>query len=90
MCKIIKRIISEKKITLPSLRNLAWKSVQTEMEKKQQIIVAYLNFMELNELIYRGEKLVCDKIVVLINNINGKSKLTWEIRLETQIRNLQQ
>ena len=37
---------------------------------------------ELNELIYAGAKLVCDK------NMNRYSKPGWEIRQETRIGNL--
>ena len=46
--------------------------------------------MELNNLIYTGAKLVCDKISVPLKNMNRHSKPGWEIQLETQIRNQQQ
>ena len=44
---------------------------------------------ELNELIDTGAKLICEKIGVPLKNTE-KSKPGWEIRLETQIRNLRQ
>ena len=40
---------------------------------------------ELNELIYTGAKLVCEKIGVPLKSSNKKSKPGWEILLETQI-----
>ena len=46
------------------------------------------NKTELNKLIYAGAKLVCKKIGVPLKSTKKKSKPEWEIRLETQIRNL--
>ena len=46
--------------------------------------------MELNELIYVGVKLVCDKIGVSLKNMNRNSKLCRETRQEIQVRNLRQ
>ena len=43
---------------------------------------------ELNELIYAGAKLVCEKIGILSKSTMKKSQPGWEIRLETQIKNL--
>ena len=43
---------------------------------------------EWNELIYAGAKLVCEKIGILSKSTKKKSKPGWEIRLETQIKNL--
>ena len=61
----IKRIMSEKKTTLPSLRNQDWKKSQSRNWKNNLIINTYLtnNITELNELIYAGAKLVYDKTV---------------------------
>ena len=42
---------------------------------------------ELNELIYAGAKLVCEKIGIPSKSTKKKSKPGWEIRLETQIKN---
>ena len=46
------------------------------------------NITELNELIYAGAKLVCEKIGIPSKNMKEKSKPGWEFRLETQIENL--
>ena len=46
------------------------------------------NTTELNEILYAGAKLVCEKIGVPLKSMNKKSKPGWEIRLETQKRNL--
>ena len=43
---------------------------------------------ELNELIYAEAKLVCEKIGIPSKSTKKKSKPGWEIRLETQIKNL--
>ena len=59
--------MNEKKTTLPSLRNQFSKTVMVENEKQnQQIINKDLNerHTDLNELIYAGAKLICDKISV--------------------------
>ena len=48
------------------------------------------NITELNEQIYAWEKLVCDKIGVLLKNTSINLKPGCEIRLETQMRNLRQ
>ena len=47
-----------------------------------------MNITELNEQIYWGAKLVSDKTGVPLKNTNKNFKPGWEIRLETQIRNL--
>ena len=85
------RIMSEKKTRLPSLRNQDWKTVKAETEKK--LLFTHLStnkITELNELIYAGVKLVCNKTGVSLKNTNRKSKHGWEYWLETQIRNLRQ
>ena len=43
------------------------------------------NITELNELIYTGAKLVCEKIGIPSKSPKKQPKLGWEIRLETQI-----
>ena len=81
----IKGITYEKKTRLPLLRNRDWGKVMAE----------------LNKLIYAGAKLIYEKIEVPLptttkkkkekkENTNRNSKFGWEIRLETQIRNLRQ
>ena len=65
---------------------------QSRNWKKKWIINTYYNehITELNKLICAGGKLVSDKIGVPLKNTNWHSKPGYEIRLETQIRNLQQ
>ena len=46
------------------------------------------NTKELNELIYAGAKFVCTKIGASLKITNRNSNAGWEIRLETQIRNI--
>ena len=46
------------------------------------------NISELNYLIYAGAKLVCEKIGVPSKSTKKQSKPGWEVRLETQIKNL--
>ena len=41
--EILKRIMSEKKTTLPSLRNQDWETVKVETEKNKRLIYTYLN-----------------------------------------------
>ena len=43
---------------------------------------------ELNDLIYVGAKLVCEKIGIASKSTKKPSKPGWEVRLETQIKNL--
>ena len=60
----LKRIMKSEKTTLPSLRNIEWRTVKTEMNKINQVL-AYIstnNITKLNELIYAGAKVVCEKI----------------------------
>ena len=46
------------------------------------------NIYELNYLIYAGAKLVNEKIGIPTKSTKKQSKPGWEVRLETQIRNL--
>ena len=71
-----KRIMNGKKTTLPPLRNIEWGTVKTETEKINQV-QTYLstnNITELNELIYAGAKLVCEKIGIPSKSTKKKSK----------------
>ena len=90
--QIIKRIISEKNITKPYLRNKDWKTVEVESEKKnKQIINRFLNEQhhgsKETNLCWRSEISLC-KIGVLPKKMNRHSKRGWEIRFEMLIRNL--
>ena len=78
--------MSEKKITLSSLKNQDWKILKVESEKNKRIINTYLN--ELHQLIYAGRKLVGHKTRVSLKKTNRNSKSGGKIRLETQIRDL--
>ena len=62
-----------KNTTLPSLRNIEWRTVKMETEKINQVLT-YIstNITELNELIDAGAKLVCEKI-----GITKKKIKTW-------------
>ena len=48
------------------------------------------NITELNELIYAGAKLACDKTGVFQSNPNQNRKPEWEIRLEGLAKKLQE
>ena len=60
------------------------------MNKINQVLpyISTNNITKLNELIYTWAKLVCEKIGILSKSTKKKSKPGWEIRLETQIKNL--
>ena len=59
----LKRIMSEKKTGLPSLRNQDWRTIKTKTEKINKLLthISTNYITELNELISAGAKLVCDK-----------------------------
>ena len=89
---IIKRIMSEKKTSLPSLRNWDWKTIKTKTKNINELLthISKNNIKELSEFIYAIAISVYDKIGVLLMNANRNSKPWWKIRQETQIRNLWQ
>ena len=60
----LERIMNSKTTTLPSLRNTEWRTVKKEMNKINQVppYTSTNNITKLNELIYAGAKLVCEKI----------------------------
>ena len=84
----VKRIMSSEKTTLTSLRNIEWKTLKIETNKINHILPDILtnNITELNELIYAGAKLVCEKVGIPSKSTKKLSKPGWEIRLETQIK----
>ena len=86
----VKRTLSSEKIILPSLRNIEWKTLKIETGKINHILpyIATNNIIELNELIYTGAKLVCEKIGIASKSTKKQSKPGWEIRLETQMKKL--
>ena len=82
--------MNSKKITLPSLRIIEWRILRAETNKVNQVL-AYTstnNITDLNEVIYRRAKLVCEKIGISSKSTKEKLKPGWEFQLETQIKNL--
>ena len=65
--------------TLPSLRNVEWKRAKTETEKLNHVLtyISTNNITELNELIYKGVKLVWEKIGILSKSTKKKAKPGW-------------
>ena len=84
----LKRIMNSEKTTLPSLTNIEWRTLKTETNKINQMLlyISTNNIAELNKLIYAGAKLVCEKIGVPSKSTKKQSKPGWEFRLETQIK----
>ena len=60
---IMKRIMSEKKTTLPSLRNQDWRKFISETEKVNGLLthIPTNDITDLKNLIYTKEKLFCEK-----------------------------
>ena len=56
--------MNSEKSTLPSLRNIEWRKVKAETNKVNQELtyISTNNITELDELIYAGVELVCEKI----------------------------
>ena len=82
--------MSNEKNILPSFKNIEWKTLKIETNKINNILpyIPTNNITDLNELIYAGAKLVCEKIGIPSKSTKEQSKPGWEIRLETQIKNL--
>ena len=55
--------MNSEKTTLPSLRNIEWRTVKTGTNKINQVrpYIATKNITEISELIYAGAELVCEK-----------------------------
>ena len=77
-------LILEQKTTLPSLRNIEWRTVKTEANKINQILlyISINHITELNEQIYARAKLVCEKIGIPSKNTkknqNQDGKFDWK------------
>ena len=73
---LMKKMMTEKKTTLPSLRNQDWKNDKVETEKINKLFrnIPVCNITELNELIYAGAKRVCDKNGVPLRNPTRNTK----------------
>ena len=52
--------MNKEKTTLPSLRNIEWRTVKMDTNKINQVLpyISMNNITELNELIYAGAKLI--------------------------------
>ena len=62
--------------------------VKTEKVNKLSPNIPTGHITEISELIYGGEKLVCDRISVPLSNPNRNTKPGWKIRLEEQVKKL--
>ena len=78
------------KTTLPSLRNIEWRTGKTETNRINQMLpyISTNNISELKDEIIAGAKLVFEKIGAPSKSTKKQSKPRWEVRLETQIKNL--
>ena len=72
----LKRIMNSEKTTLASFRNIEWRKVKTETNKINQVLpyISTINITELNEQMYAGAKLLCEKIGILSKNTKKESK----------------
>ena len=84
----LKRIMNSVKTTLPSLRNIEWRTFKTETNRINQMLhyISINNISELNDLIDAGEKLVYEKIGVQSKSMKKQFKQGWEVWLETQMK----
>ena len=84
----LKRIMNSVKTTHLSLRNIEWRTLKTETNRINQMLpyISTNNISDLNDPIYAGAKLVCEKIGVPSKSTKKQSKPGWEVRLETQIK----
>ena len=84
----LQKIMNSEKTSLPSLRNIEWKTLKIETNKINHILpyIPTNNITELNELIYAGAKLVCANIGISSKSPKKEQKPGWEIRLESQIK----
>ena len=72
----VKRMKNTEKTTLPSLRNIELRTLKIETNKINKVLpyISTNNITKLNELIYRGAKLVCEKIEIPSKSMKKKSK----------------
>ena len=72
--------MNSEKTTLPSFRNIEWRTVKTETNKINQVL-PYIStniITELSDLIYAGVKLVCEKIGIPSKSTKKELKPGWE------------
>ena len=69
--------MNSEKINLSSLRNIEWRTLKTETNKINQILpyISTNDITELNELIYAGETLVCEKIGIPSKRTKKQSRM---------------
>ena len=67
---------------------MEWKTLKIETDKINHILpYVQTNYItELNELIYAGAKLVCEKFGIPSKSTKKQSNPGWKIKLETQIK----
>ena len=84
----VKRMMNSRKTTLPSLRNIEWRTLKIKTNKINKILlyISTNKITELNELIYAGANIVREKIGIRPKSTKKKLKPGWEILLETQIK----
>ena len=72
----VKININSENTILPSLRNVEWRILKTETNKINQVLpyIPKNNITELNELIYAGAKLICEKIGIPLKSTKKKMK----------------
>ena len=76
----LKRIMNSENTTLPSLRNIEWRTLNTETNRINQMLpyISTNKISELNHLIYAGAKLVFEKIGVPSKSTKKHSKPRWK------------
>ena len=78
--------MNSEKTTLPSLRHIVWRTLKIETNKINQVLpyITTNNITELNELIYAGAKLICEKIGIPKKSTkksqNQDGKFDWKRR----------
>ena len=71
--------MNSERITLSSLRNIEWRIVRAETNIVNQVLtkISMNNMTQLNEQMYAGAKLVCEKIGFPSKSTKEKSKPGW-------------
>ena len=79
----VQRILNSENTILPSLRNIEWRTLTIETNKINQVLthIPTNNIAELNELIYAGAKLVCEKIGISLKSKKKRSKPGQETQI---------
>ena len=66
--------------------------MKSETEKVNNLLtnIPINDITELNDLIYAGAKLVCEKIGAPLKTTDRKLKPGWELKLDSEIKRLRQ